>query len=132
MADTLRCVVVTPEKTELDVEVAAVSLPMFDGQLGVLSGRAPMIGRLGFGRLQWTAAGRTETRFVDGGFVQIVNNQVTVLTDALMSLEGLDPNATRQELQAALKRPAVGPQAIEERQLAADRARAKMRLAAPK
>jgi F-type H+-transporting ATPase subunit epsilon len=132
VADKLRCVVVTPEKTELDVEVESVSLPMYDGQLGVLAGRAPMIGRLGFGRLQWTTGGQTSARFVDGGFVQIANNQVTVLTDALVSLDGLDPNATRQELQAALKRPAVGPQAIEERQLAADRARSKMRLAAPK
>ena len=43
---TLRCVVVTPERTELDREAEYVSLPMFDGELGVMSGRAPLIGRL--------------------------------------------------------------------------------------
>ena len=40
----LRCVVVTPERTELDREADYISLPMFDGELGVLKGRAPLIG----------------------------------------------------------------------------------------
>ena len=56
----LRCVVVTPERTELDREAEYVSLPMFDGELGVLKGRAPMIGRLGYRHA--SVANRRRTR----------------------------------------------------------------------
>ena len=34
----LRCIVVTPERTELDREAEFISLPMYDGELGVLKG----------------------------------------------------------------------------------------------
>ena len=48
----LQVVVVTPEKTLLDETVDFVALPLYDGELGVLPGRAPLIGRLGYGELR--------------------------------------------------------------------------------
>ena len=39
----IRCVVVTPERTELDQDADFVALPMFDGELGVLQGRAQIL-----------------------------------------------------------------------------------------
>jgi F-type H+-transporting ATPase subunit epsilon len=42
---TLQCVVVTPERAVLDEPADFVALPMYDGELGVLPGRAPLIGR---------------------------------------------------------------------------------------
>ena len=57
----LRCIVVTPERTEIDREAEFISLPMYDGELGVLKGRAPMIGRLGFGTLRLQTASRSGT-----------------------------------------------------------------------
>ncbi len=41
MADQLRLVVVTPEKPLLDESVTALRFPLYDGQIGVLPGRAP-------------------------------------------------------------------------------------------
>ena len=81
---SLHCAVVTPERTLFDETVDFVALPMYDGELGVLPGRAPLIGRLGFGELR-TVVGRTVHRYyVDGGFAQIRNNVVTVLTPRAM------------------------------------------------
>ena len=48
----LKCVVVTPERACLDEVADFVALPMFDGELGVLPGRAALIGRLGYGELR--------------------------------------------------------------------------------
>ena len=48
----LHCVVVTPERALLDEPADFVALPMYDGELGVLPGRAPLIGRLGYGELR--------------------------------------------------------------------------------
>ncbi|HSG70372.1 MAG TPA: F0F1 ATP synthase subunit epsilon, partial [Planctomycetaceae bacterium] len=45
MADkTLQLVLVTPEKTLLDVPTESLSFPLFDGQIGILPSRAPMVG----------------------------------------------------------------------------------------
>ena len=45
MHDRLQCVVVTPERTLFDQLVDFVALPLYDGELGVLPGRTPLIGR---------------------------------------------------------------------------------------
>ena len=51
-AHELQCIVVTPEQTVLDEVADFIVLPIYDGELGVLPGRAALIGRLGFGRLR--------------------------------------------------------------------------------
>jgi F-type H+-transporting ATPase subunit epsilon len=76
----VRCVVVTPEKAFLDETAEMVVLPMYDGELGVLPGRSPIIGRLGAGELRLKTAGVVKRLFVEAGFVQVRSNVVTVLT----------------------------------------------------
>ncbi len=80
MKGKVRCVVVTPEKAVLDTIVDFIVVPMFDGELGVLNGRAPLIGRLGAGELRLKTGTSVERWFVEAGFVQIRSNVVTVLT----------------------------------------------------
>src|SRR6478609_3001767 len=77
----LQCVVVTPERTLFDDYVEFVALPLFDGELGVLPGRSPLIGRLGYGELRTRAGGTNRRYFVDGGFVQVRDDVITVLTN---------------------------------------------------
>jgi F-type H+-transporting ATPase subunit epsilon len=80
MKGRVRVVVVTPEKAVLDETAEMVILPMFDGELGVLHGRAPIIGRLGAGELRLKTGGTVKRYFVEAGFVQVRSNVVTVLT----------------------------------------------------
>ena len=79
--DRLQCVVVTPERTLFDELVDFVALPLYDGELGVLPGHTPLIGRLGYGELRTKVAGATRRYFVDGGFAQVRDDVVTVLTN---------------------------------------------------
>lgn len=76
----VRVTVVTPEKAAFDGIADFVVLPMYDGELGVLPGRAPLIGRLGAGELRLKTGTATTRFFVESGFVQVRNNVVTVLT----------------------------------------------------
>ncbi len=76
----VKCVVVTPERAVFEGIGEMVILPMFDGELGVLPGRAPLIGRLGAGELRIKAAAGTTRFFVEPGFAQVRENVVTVLT----------------------------------------------------
>lgn len=126
MADALkgrvRCVVVTPEKAVLDEIAELVILPMFDGELGVLPGRAPLIGRLGAGELRLKSAGAVKRFFVEAGFVQVRANVVTVLTANARAAETVtaEQAATAAEQAAAL--PATNPVERANKTKARDRA----------
>jgi F-type H+-transporting ATPase subunit epsilon len=125
---SLQCVVVTPERAVLDEVAEFVALPMYDGELGVLPGRAPLIGRLGYGELRIHHGGHTRRFFVDGGFAQVRANVVTVLTQRAIRAEEIDPAAAEHALQTALA-PALTPEANAARQRDQERARAQLRVA---
>jgi F-type H+-transporting ATPase subunit epsilon len=124
---SLRCVVVTPERTELDREADSVVLPMFDGELGVLKGRAPMIGRLGFGTLRLHTAAGPEHYYVDGGFAQVEGDVVSVLTGRAVSVDLLDSEESLIALEEALKMPSATPEEAQIKEKAVLRARGQMR-----
>lgn len=116
----LRCIIVTPEATVLDDQCDFVALPLYDGEAGIAPGRAPMIGRLGYGELRVRKGSQTLRYYVDGGFVQVANNVVSVLTNRAVAATALDKSALAQQLQTALASRAAGPTelAIRERQVA--------------
>jgi F-type H+-transporting ATPase subunit epsilon len=125
----LKCVVVTPERAVLEEPAEFVALPMYDGELGVLPGRAPLIGRLGLGELRLLQRGAVRRFFVDGGFAQVRADTVTVLTNRAVPAEEIDTAAANQQLAAA---QGVMPKSAEEQQTrerAERRARAMLRVA---
>src|SRR5438445_11695611 len=88
---SVQCVVVTPERAVLDEAVDFVALPMYDGELGVLPGRAPLIGRLGFGELRTRRAADTRRYYIDGGLAQVRANVVPVLTPRALRAKESNP-----------------------------------------
>ncbi|MEW4489160.1 ATP synthase F1 subunit epsilon [Thalassoglobus sp. JC818] len=98
----LRLVLVTPEKTLLDQPVKTLRFPLFDGQIGVLPGRAPLVGRLGSGALRVETTSGSETFYIEGGFAQIKGSVVTLLTNRALPAGKVDPAKADEELQAAL------------------------------
>jgi F-type H+-transporting ATPase subunit epsilon len=102
----------------------------YDGELGILPGRAPLIGRLGYGELRTRTGGATRHYFVDGGFAQVRDDVVTVLTGRAIPAERIDAGAAADELERARTRRTTtdGERAEKERAIA--RARAQLRVAA--
>ena len=111
MADskTFHCSIITPERVVLDCEATFVAFPAHDGERGVLRNHAPFVCKLGIGRLHiesshagtQPSAGRADERqvlFVDEGFVQIVENQLTILTQAAQTPEEIDRGAAEQAM----------------------------------
>jgi F-type H+-transporting ATPase subunit epsilon len=125
---SVECVVVTPERAVLDEPVDFVALPMYDGELGVLPGRAPLIGRLGYGELRIRNGNITKRYYVDGGFAQVRANVVTVLTPRAIRGEDIDARAAAQALEGALA-PAATPAAQEANLKTQARARAQLQVA---
>ena len=78
---SLHVVVISPEQTIFDGEAESVVAPAWDGELGILRGHAPLMALLGEGDLRVKSGGRTEHFHVEGGFLQVVDNVVTVLSE---------------------------------------------------
>jgi F-type H+-transporting ATPase subunit epsilon len=106
-AQSLQLVLVTPEVTLLDEPVAALRFPLQDGQIGILPGRAPLIGRLGYGELKVTQVdGGDSSYFVDGGFVQVKEGAVTLLTHGAIPRDEINVSDASTKLQEAVSRVA--------------------------
>lgn len=139
MADTkqsgaVRCVVVTPEQTSLDTQARSVTLPLFDGRRGVAHGHAPFIGRLGAGEVrivgeQGGPADAVRRLFVEGGFVEVSHDEVTVITQRAVPVDKVDPAAARSDLEKVAARRATGDEAITAKLRAQQAARALVRAA---
>ena len=125
--DSLKCVIVTPEKAVLDESADFVVVPMYDGELGIAPDRQPLIGRLGFGELRITQGNQTKHYYVDGGFVQVRGNVVTVLTSKAVPAKEIKT----AEAQAVLNSTKVEttPEGRDAQEKAQQRARVQLRLA---
>lgn len=99
-AKTLRLVIVTPEKTLLDEPVSALRFPLYDGDIGILPGRLPLIGRLGTGELRITTDAGERSFFIDGGFVQVKQGIVTLLTNSAIPAADVSAAKAEEELKA--------------------------------
>ncbi|MBK9127232.1 MAG: ATP synthase F1 subunit epsilon [Phycisphaerales bacterium] len=102
-ASALQLSVITPEQQVLEQQADEVVIPAHDGELGILPQRAPLMCELGIGQLRFVAGGRTTRLFVDGGFAQVFENRVTVLTNrALLAAQiGKDVLAAAEKAVAA-------------------------------
>ncbi len=126
----LGCTVVTPEETSLDERVEFVALPLYDGEIGVGFNHTPLVGRLGYGEMRLRSEDDKVSRFyVDGGFVQVVDNQITVLTSRAVEAGEIDSDSAEKQLAAALERPANTPELLEIRDRLVSQARGQLRVA---
>jgi F-type H+-transporting ATPase subunit epsilon len=131
-ARALHCLVVTPESTVLDTQADFIALPLFDGECGILPGRSPLIGRLGFGELRIKNGPELLRYYVDGGFVQVADNVVSVLTNRAAPAGRLDAAVAAEQLRTALTRPAAGPEEMAIRDRLVSQARGQLRVAGRK
>lgn len=129
MATTLQCTVVTPERKALDQAVDFVALPLYDGEIGIAPGHAPLIGRLGYGEMRLRRDNQVSRFYVDGGFVQVVDNQVAVLTAQAIPADQVDEQAAQQRLDAARQQPATTPEQLQIRDREIAQARGQLRVA---
>ena len=125
----LTCLVVTPEQTALEQTTDFVALPLFDGEIGISPGHSPMIGRLGFGELRINVDNKPQRFYVDGGFVQVADNVVSVLTNRAVPAAELETDVAQEQLDSALQLLAHSPETMENRDRAVGQARAQLRMA---
>jgi F-type H+-transporting ATPase subunit epsilon len=73
--------VISPEASLFEGDATSVVAPAFDGELGILTDHAPMVTLLGKGELRVDGGGGARRFAIEGGFLQVVDNQVRVVTE---------------------------------------------------
>lgn len=127
---TLHCSVITPEERVVDTDATSIILPAHDGQIGIMKDRAPLLCELGVGVLH-IEGGSNEAKdyYIDGGFAQVLNNEVTILTEKAAPAAKLSRAEAQKELAAAEAMPIPDEAASVARTRAINRAKVKLRLA---
>ena len=82
--------ILTPEKKVFSGDVFGVQLPGITGLFEVLAKHAPLVSALAAGKLKILKDKNNHLAFFDiqGGFVEVLNNQVTVLVEGATAVEG--------------------------------------------
>jgi F-type H+-transporting ATPase subunit epsilon len=100
MALTVR--VVAPDKTVWDAPADEVILPSTTGQLGILTGHAPLLTALETGVLRVRGVDKTWVPIaLMGGFAEIEANTVTVLVNGAERGDAINLDTAKQEFSAA-------------------------------
>lgn len=107
MATSFRCRVVTPTASLVSEEVKYVQLPAWDGAMGFLPGRAPLLARLGAGELRLDiadsakGAGGSRSYFLEGGVAKMQGGELLILAEKATPAEGLTLADAEKELSSA-------------------------------
>ncbi|MDO4582830.1 MAG: ATP synthase F1 subunit epsilon [Planctomycetia bacterium] len=125
----LKCIVVTPERTVLEQSAMFVALPLYDGEYGIALSHTPMIGRLGSGELRIQKDGQIDRYYVSGGFVEVLNNTVSLLTDRATPMAQITLEKAEAAMEAAKAKPFTTPEETKIRNAAMQEARVMQRFA---
>jgi len=75
--------IITPDRKVFTGEATSVTFPGSEGQFQVLNDHAPMVSTLAQGPITIAGSTGTQTFTVDGGVVEVLNNRVLVLAEAI-------------------------------------------------
>jgi F-type H+-transporting ATPase subunit epsilon len=125
-----QCVIVTPDQQAFDERITQAIVPAHDGQIGILTDRAPLLVKLGTGALQLdVATGQRRTLFIDGGIAQMKDNRLTIVTNEAIDPADIDAETARAEFAEATAQVATDEKSQANRQRRLQRARVMQELA---
>jgi F-type H+-transporting ATPase subunit epsilon len=82
--------IVTAERVVYSEDVDMVVAPGLEGALGILPRHAPLMSVLGIGELRITQSGQETGLAIGGGFLEVLNDRVTVLADSAEHAHEID------------------------------------------
>jgi F-type H+-transporting ATPase subunit epsilon len=87
---TIRCEIVSQDRTVFQGDVDIVILPGAAGEMGILPNHAPVLTTLKYGVIKVRRKGKEELFAVAGGVAEVQPAIVTVLADAAENIEDID------------------------------------------
>ncbi len=96
--------IVTPDGEKCSAQVDSVNLPGELGELGILPGHTALMSTLVVGKLRYTGADGEVVMAVNRGFVEVLDDVVTVLTETCEKGDEVDEDRAKEALDRARKR----------------------------
>ncbi|RFU64249.1 F0F1 ATP synthase subunit epsilon [Bacillus sp. V59.32b] len=87
---TVKVSVVTPDGPVYDAEVEMISTKAQSGELGILPGHVPLVAPLQIGAVRLKNGNQTEYIAVNGGFLEVRPDVVTILAQSAERAENID------------------------------------------
>lgn len=104
---TIRCEIVSQDRTVFQGDVDMVMLPGATGEMGILPHHAPLLSLLKYGVIKVRHDGKEELFTVAGGLAEVQPDIVTILADAAENVEEIDivrAKAAKKRAEEALAR----------------------------
>jgi len=127
--NTFECCVISPEQEVLRCLAFSAVFTAHDGEVGILLNRAPLLTELGIGSVRIDGPDGLYALFVDGGFAQMLDNTLTILTEQAREPSQIDADAAREALADAQALKIADEASFIARDKAIRRAQAQIRLA---
>ena len=102
MSDKFTIEIITPDKSILNLETSEVTIPSYEGQMGILKDHIPLITFLRPGVIY--IKNQEKKYFVEEGTVEFSNNKLLILTSTARDLNELDKNTIDKLLNQAKKK----------------------------
>ena len=97
--------VVTQVKKILEQEAGYLRLRTSEGDIGILPNHAPFVAELSMGKMEIESPNkdRRDIYFLSGGFLEISNNQATVIADEILPIEKIDIETEQTKIEELKK-----------------------------
>jgi F-type H+-transporting ATPase subunit epsilon len=127
----LRLSIITPNQTLIHEDVDYVSATGVEGEFGVLPGHAPLLAALCIGPLHFRIGDKAQYVFIGGGFLEVLDNKVTVLGEAAELAKDIDTERAgkaRERAERRLSRRGADVEHVDEARAHAALSRAVVRM----
>jgi F-type H+-transporting ATPase subunit epsilon len=92
----LKVEIVTPDRRAYEGEADSVTLPTTLGSIGILPGHIPLTALIAAGEVDLSRAGQVTRLAIDRGFVRVVGDKVSVVTEGAIDSAKIDLSAVEQ------------------------------------
>ena len=93
MSENFTVEIISPDKSILKSEATEVTIPSYEGQMGILKDHIPLITFLRPGLIIIKENSGEKKFFIEDGTVEFSNNNLLILTSTAKSLDSLDKNS---------------------------------------
>ena len=98
---TLNIKIIAPDRTVWDAQAQEIILPSSTGQLGILTGHAPLLTALDIGVMRVRVDKEWMPIVLMGGFAEVENNQLTILVNGAEEASQIDLAEAEKNLEEA-------------------------------
>lgn len=98
MALKIQCTVLTPDRILFDDKVDFAVVQAYDGERGFLFNHIPLMSELGYGMVRLYTGDKIDYLHVEGGLVEIRNNELIVLAENAVKKEELSVDDLKKAL----------------------------------